>query len=85
MPHVTKENNPIFNAISAHCEEASEELRMIRERMEAEYWAQHRALAEHGFSNSHSQREAMDRLGRLAAAIAAVDAAHGATSKGRCW
>lgn len=82
---VERKDNPVFNTIAATCEAYCNDLRPMRDELDAVYWQQHRALGETAFTSSAEQHEAMDRLGKLAAAIKAMDEAYSALNRGRCW
>lgn len=85
MMAVQREGNPIFNEVSGVCSDYANEMLKVRDDLTKAYWEQHKLLGETSFSDAQEQIEAMDRLGRLAAAIKAVKAAHAALNNGRCW
>lgn len=85
MSAVNKDGNKVFNAISDEAHIQTQALSDMISGLDDLYWANHHELAEIGYSDKRMQRDAMDRLGRLAQALKALDAARYAMNNCRCW
>ena len=70
----------IFNTINKDVETFCDTLRVQREKAETLYWDQHKLLATTPFQTGYEQQAAIDRLGRLAVAMTALQEAHQAMS-----
>ena len=63
----------------------AERLFNMRDEQRQQYWLLHGKIASHGFSPGSDQIDAVAKLGQLAMALKALDAAYSAANSVRCW